>query len=105
MGGLKESTTLDWLGTGVAWETYGGGREAEPGQQGSKAEVLLKLLLLEALPRTALLLRSTGSVCWSWYWGLVPTPVQGAGMALGLSSGQLGSGKAREDGAVPAWWW
>ena len=61
---LNESTTAGWLGPGVAWETYAGGREVEPGQHGSKAEVLpWKLAPLFPLLRTPLLLRSTGRVC------------------------------------------
>lgn len=40
MGELNESTAVGWLGPGVAWETKAGGREVEPGQHGSKAEVL-----------------------------------------------------------------
>lgn len=42
---------------------------------------------------------------WSWYWLLLLTPPQGAGMAVGLSRGQLDSGKAKEEGTGLAWWW
>lgn len=61
MPALKESTAAGWLGPGVAWETNAGGREVEPGQQGSKADVLP--WKLAPLLRTLLLLRSTGRVC------------------------------------------
>lgn len=60
-------------------------------------------VLLDPLLRSALLLRSTGRV-WSWYWLLLLTPPQGAGMAVGLSRGQLDSGKAKEEGTGVVWW-